>query len=139
MIELLKKNKTLISYAVFGVLTTLVNIGVYDLCYRKLDWSNVVSNIAAWVAAVVVAFVTNKLWVFDSKTMDAKTLFFEAVSFFGCRAATGLLDLAIMYVAVDRMALNSMMMKCISNVIVIAVNYVASKWIIFKHAKERAV
>ena len=130
---LLEKYKAIIRYGIFGVLTTFINIVVYEAFYRYVDWSNVVSNIVAWVAAVLFAFVTNKLWVFESRTTEKKALMFEIISFFGCRLATGVLDLAIMYVAVDEMALNSTLMKCISNVIVIIVNYIASKLIIFKN------
>lgn len=129
---MLKKYRSLISYGIFGVLTTAINIAVYALCYQKLGISNVISNIVAWIVAVLFAFVTNKLWVFESKSMELIVLVKEAVSFFGCRLATGVLDLAIMYVTVDRLALNSTLMKCISNVIVIVVNYVASKFVIFK-------
>lgn len=131
---LLEKYKAIILYGIFGVLTTLINIVVYEAFYRYAGWSNVVSNIVAWVAAVLFAFVTNKLWVFESKTTEKKALMFEITSFFGCRLATGVLDLAIMYVAVDEMALNSTLMKCISNVIVIIVNYIASKLLIFKNS-----
>ena len=131
---LLEKYKAIIRYGIFGVLTTLINIVVYEAFYRYVGWSNVVSNIVAWVAAVLFAFVTNKLWVFKSRTTEKKALMFEIISFFGCRLATGVLDLAIMYVAVDEMALNSTLMKCISNVIVIIVNYIASKLLIFKNS-----
>lgn len=131
---LLEKYKAIIRYGIFGVLTTLINIVVYEAFYRYVGWSNVVSNIVAWVAAVLFAFVTNKLWVFESRTTEKKALMFEIISFFGCRLATGVLDLAIMYVAVDEMALNSTLMKCISNVIVIIVNYIASKLLIFKNS-----
>ena len=131
---LLEKYKAIIRYGIFGVLTTLINIVVYEAFYRYVGWCNVVSNIVAWVAAVLFAFVTNKLWVFESRTTEKKALMFEIISFFGCRLATGVLDLAIMYVAVDEMALNSTLMKCISNVIVIIVNYIASKLLIFKNS-----
>ena len=130
--ELLIKYKSLISYGIFGVLTTVINIASYALCYNKLGISNVVSNIIAWVLAVLFAFVTNKLWVFDSKSTELKVVLYEIATFFGCRLATGLLDLAIMYVSVDLMHANSTIMKCISNVIVIIVNYIASKLVIFK-------
>lgn len=130
--EQMKKYKALIYYVIFGVLTTIINIVVYTVSYNQLGISNVASNILAWIFAVSVAYVTNKLWVFESRSMEVKVLIFEVVSFFGCRIATGVLDLAIMYVAVDRMAWNSTLMKCISNVIVIIANYVASKLVIFK-------
>lgn len=131
--EYLEKYRELVLYGIFGVLTTLINIGVYSLCYQQLGISNVASNVAAWILSVLFAFVTNKIWVFDSKSTELSVLLKEAVSFFGCRLATGLLDLAIMYVTVDVMAWNSTLMKCISNVIVIVVNYIASKLVIFAH------
>lgn len=131
--EYLGKYRELLLYGIFGVLTTLINIVVYSLCYGQLGISNVASNVIAWILSVLFAFVTNKIWVFDSKSTEFSVLFKEAVSFFGCRLATGLLDLAIMYVTVDVMAWNSTLMKCISNVIVIVVNYVASKLVIFAH------
>ena len=131
---LLEKYKAIILYGIFGVLTTLINIVVYEAFYRYAGWSNVVSNIVAWVAAVLFAFVTNKLWVFESRTTEKKALMFEIISFFGCRLATGVLDLAIMSVGVDERALNSTRMKCSSNGIVIIVNYIASKLLIFKNS-----
>lgn len=131
--EYLEKYRELLLYGIFGVLTTLINIVVYSLCYERLGISNVASNVVAWILSVLFAFITNKIWVFDSKSMEVSVLLKEAVSFFGCRLATGLLDLAIMYVTVDVMAWNSMLMKCISNVIVIVVNYIASKLVIFAH------
>lgn len=136
LMTLMKKYKSLICYGIFGVLTTLINIFVYHLLYNEMGWSNVVSNICAWVLSVLFAFITNKIWVFESKTLKANVLIFEVLSFFGCRLATGLLDLAIMYVTVDRLALSGIFMKCISNVIVIIVNYAASKMIIFKKQED---
>ena len=130
--RLCRKYKSFISYVFFGVLTTVINIVTYAVCYNGIGISNVVSNIIAWILACSFAFVTNKLWVFDSKSMEAKTVIYEVITFFGCRLATGVLDLAIMYVSVDLLAWNSTLMKCISNVIVIIANYVASKLIIFK-------
>ena len=126
------KYKSLISYAFFGVLTTAINIVTYAVCYNKIGMSNVISNVIAWILACSFAFVTNKLWVFESKSVEKKVVIYELITFFGCRLATGLLDLVIMYVSVDILAWNSTLMKCISNVLVIIANYVASKLVIFK-------
>lgn len=131
-LDLLEKYKPVLLYLVFGVLSTLVNIGVYALCYRFLGLTNVVSNIIAWVLTVLFVFVTNKSWVFGSKSMEKKVLIYELVTFYGCRIATGLLDLAIMYVAVDLLSLNALVMKVVSNFIVIILNFIASKLIIFR-------
>lgn len=130
--ELLIKYKSLISYAVFGVLTTVINVVTYYVCYNMAGMSNVVSTVIAWILAVLFAFVTNKLWVFDSKSFDKNVVIREIISFFGCRLATGVLDVVIMYFAVDVFASNGTVWKIISNVLVIIINYVASKLIIFK-------
>lgn len=137
ILGLLKQNRMLISYGIFGVLTTLINIGVYTVSYNKLGISNVVSNIIAWIAGVLFAFITNKIWVFESKSLDLQVLLREFMSFVGCRLVTGVMDLAIMYVSVDIMDWNSTAMKCISNVLVIILNYIFSKLVIFR--KEKAV
>lgn len=129
---MIKKYKEQLTYVIFGVLTTAINIVVYTVSYNRLGISNVVSNIIAWILSVLFAYVTNKIWVFESKSTEAKVLIREMLSFFGCRLATGALDIAIMYVAVDRMALDSTLMKCASNVLVIIANYIFSKLIIFK-------
>lgn len=130
--ELIQKYDAIIRYGIFGVITTIINIAIYALCYQHLGIGNVASNVIAWIISVLVAFVTNKLWVFDSKTFEAAVVFREMLSFFGCRIATGLVDMAIMYVTVDLLMLNATVMKCISNVIVIIVNYIASKLLIFR-------
>lgn len=133
--ELWSKYKSLILYAAFGALTTLVNMAVYHLCYSVAGLPNVPSTVLAWVLAVSVAFITNKLWVFDSPSFDRSTLLREVPAFFGARLLTGLLDVAIMFVAVDALHRPATAWKLISNVIVIVLNYVASKLVIFKKEK----
>lgn len=129
---MMKKYKELITYGIFGVLTTVINIVVYTVSYNYLGISNVVSNVIAWILSVLFAYVTNKIWVFESKSTQLEVLIREMTAFFGCRLATGVLDIAIMYVTVDGMALNSTLMKCASNMLVIIANYVFSKLIIFR-------
>lgn len=137
MKQLWEKYKSLVLYAVFGVLTTLVNMGAYWLCFNAIGMPNVPATVIAWLLAVCFAFITNKLWVFDSKSFDKKTLRYEIPTFFGARIATGLLDVLIMYVAVDVLKWDSMVWKLISNVIVIVLNYIASKLVIFKKKEEK--
>jgi putative flippase GtrA len=134
---LLNKYRSFILYAAFGVLTTIVNMVVYYLCFNIMGIPNVPSTIIAWVMAVSFAFITNKLWVFDSKSFSAKTLKHEIPTFFGARIATGLLDVGIMYLAVDVLNWNSTLWKLISNILVIILNYIASKLIIFKHPAKQ--
>ena len=127
-----KKYRDIVSYLFFGVCTTAVNILVYDICYLASGIGNVPSTVVAWLVSVLFAFVTNKLWVFQSKTRQAKALLHEVLSFFGCRLATGVLDVVIMYLAVDCMGGNGLVWKLISNVLVIVLNYAASKFWIFR-------
>ena len=129
---LLMKYKSFIMYAIFGALTTIVNMASYYLFYNVIGIHNVPSTAIAWILAVLFAFFTNKLWVFDSKSFDRKTLWHEIPTFIGCRLATGVLDVVIMYVAVDLLHWNSTLWKLISNVLVIILNYIASKLVIFK-------
>ncbi len=130
--ELLKKYKFIILYGIFGVLTTIINIVTYALCYDVFNISNVVSNIIAWVLSVLFAFITNKIWVFESKCFDFKIFIKELWNFIVCRLATGALDLGIMYVGVDLLKGPALILKIASNIIVIILNYVMSKLFVFK-------
>ena len=130
--ELLKKYKFIILYGIFGVLTTIINIAVYGILYDALGVSNVLSNIAAWVLSVLFAFITNKLWVFESKSLNFKLFMKELGSFTACSLATGVLDLGIMFVGVDLLKGPAIILKIASNVIVIILNYVMSKIFVFK-------
>ncbi len=136
MIENIKtlmfKCRSVVMYAVFGILTTVVNFVSYAFCYNICKVPNVLSTMAAWGLAVGFAFVTNKLWVFDSKSFDLVTLKHEVPAFLGTRIATGILDVAIMYLTVDVLNQNPTAWKLMSNGIVIILNYGASKLLIFK-------
>lgn len=130
--KLMKKYQSFIAYAVFGVFTTIVNIVTYNLCYYKAGMSNTLSNIFAWILAVTFAYLTNKVWVFGSNSWKWETLRKEIPAFVSCRLATGIMDLIIMYVCVDVIGWHAMLMKIISNILVIVLNYVFSKLVIFK-------
>jgi putative flippase GtrA len=97
-----------------------------------IKFANIPSTVIAWVLSVLFAYITNKLFVFESKSFDSHVLKKEIISFFGCRFFTGVMDVAIMYVAVDLVHSNSTLWKIASNMLVIIINYVASKLIIFK-------
>lgn len=128
MKSFLKPDKTVVMYLIFGVFTTIVNAGVYFLC-GNVGISNVPSTIIAWVVSVLFAFVTNKLFVFESRGGSVSVILTEMGGFFGGRLVTGVLDVVIMYLAVDVMKFNSLLWKIISNFIVIILNYVFSKFI----------
>ena len=119
-------------YLVFGALATAVNIAVYTLFYYLFKLGNSTSNVIAWIVAAIFAYYTNKVLVFESKVDTKKALLREAASFFGCRLLTLFIDQAIMIVTVDKLGLNGFVMKVLSNIIVIILNFVFSKLFIFK-------
>lgn len=132
IIEALRKNKQLLLYLFFGICTTEINIIIYWLLHDALTLSNIVSTILSWLAAVLFAFVTNKVFVFESKRTNTTDRINEVISFFGCRLLTGILDVAIMAFAVDMLQWNGLLWKLISNIIVTIINYIASKYLIFR-------
>jgi putative flippase GtrA len=132
MISWTKRQKEIFLYLLFGGLTTLVNIGVYYVCDSLLHWGTVWSTIIAWVLSVLFAFFTNKQFVFESREHTAAAFLIEGLRFFGCRLFSGVLDLFIMWLTVDLFHWNSLLMKIISNVIVVILNYIFSKFFIFR-------
>lgn len=126
------KYKEVILYLFFGGLTTLVNIVSYAVFARILHMDTVAGTSMAWLISVIFAYITNKIFVFESRTDTFVLLVKECVSFFGCRLATGVMDVAIMYLSVDLMHFNDIFMKIISNVFVVILNYIFSKLFIFK-------
>lgn len=126
------KYKSFLLYIIFGGCTTLVNIITYAVCTRAFHLGTVASTVLAWILAVTFAYVTNRSWVFESRTNGTRDMIREITSFFSCRLLTGGLDLLIMYIFVDVFGMNDIIMKVISNVVVILLNYVASKLLIFK-------
>lgn len=136
--RLWQKYSHLAAYAIFGVLTTLVNIAVYWLCAHPLSMSTVPATIVAWVAAVFFAYVTNRKWVFFSQENSVKGIILETIRFFAARLATGVLDVLIMYVFVDVLGINDLVIKVISNILVIILNYVASTLFVFTKQRRKS-
>lgn len=127
-------------YGVFGAGTTLLNIVSYLLCYQALGMANVPSNLIAWIVAVTFAFLTNKIWVFDSRAFALRLVVAEAIRFYGGRLATGALDLVIMYIGVDILAGPATALKVVSDAIVIVVNYLVSRyWVFCKKEESRGL
>jgi len=122
-------------YLFFGGCTTLVNIISFYLL-RKVELSTYVSNVIAWFLSVLFAFITNKLFVFESKGKSFKESFKECCSFFFFRVVSLLFDMGIMFALIDLLSVNEMISKVVSNIFVIIINYLFSKLFIFKKNKE---
>ena len=138
MIELYKKYEEVINYLIMGVLTTVVNLVIkYALLFTVLDANNPtqlqIAVVISWIVACLFAYITNRIIVFKSKS---KEIIKEFISFVSARIFTLLLEMLIMFVFVTWLKLNSdlwvVIWSIVAQVIVIVVNYVLSKLIIFK-------
>ena len=130
--SLILKYWDILIYLVFGVLTTVVNYAIYLPVFNFCGISAAVSNMIAWVGAVIFAFLTNKPFVFHSRDWSAKTVVPELIKFVSCRLASGVLETAILFLAVDCMNWNGNIWKLVTQVLVIIVNYVGSKLLVFR-------
>ena len=134
--QFFSKHREIISYIFFGGLTTLVNYIVYLPCYNLLDLSGALSNAIAWVAAVAFAYVTNKPFVFKSNDWSAKVVVPELTKFVVCRIGSGFAETAIIFLTVDLLNINGNIMKLITSILVVILNYIASKLVVFRNAKS---
>lgn len=139
MRNMIKKYREIIPYLFFGVCTTIINVIVYWGSAHLFGMSTMLSTILAWMFAVLFAYVTNRKWVFHSKVSGIKAILTEMVSFFSCRLATGVVDWLCMYVFVDILQINDVLIKIVANILVIILNYVASKLLIFKNRSEQTI
>lgn len=158
----------IIRYLLFGVVTTAVNWLVYtgmcwvlgadagqikatDNVFNSLlhgaSGKNLmllfVANITAWFAGVIVAFITNKLWVFESKSWRAALVLKELGGFVAARIATGMLEWFV-FPALVMAGLNQALFgvqgfwaKALVSVAVIVLNYVFSKFIVFRKKNRK--
>ncbi len=150
--------KEIITYVFFGVLTTAVNLAtfyVFKKLFISIGWEGVFNqiipadsavlkvfsggseyldaNAIAWVVGVIFAFVTNKLWVFESKSWKPSVAGKEFIGFTGARIFSFVVETLMMFVMVSLLHWNDLVAKVIVGVIVVIINYVFSKLIIFKN------
>lgn len=123
----LNKYYEVLSYLFFGGCTTLVNILTFWVM-RLLKVGVYTSNVVAWIVSVLFAFITNKLFVFESKGNALK----EGISFFLFRLLSLVFDMGIMYLLIDVFKWNDLLSKVLANIFVIIINYIFSKLFIFK-------
>jgi putative flippase GtrA len=132
MRAIVRRHKDFFIYMIFGACATAINMGTYALLRRPIGMANVPATILAWVFAVTFAFFTNKVIVFSSKDFTRKNVLVELVAFFSCRLATGVLDVFVMWLAVDVLELTPLLWKFISNLIAGVINFTVGKLLIFR-------
>ena len=133
--ELMSKvlTKEVILYAIFGVLTTLINIGSFYVMTKYLSIDENLANNIAIIIAVLFAYITNRLFVFENKSNTKKGILKEIISFFAFRVLSGILcDVGTFALMVKVFNINDIISKIVTQIMVIIVNYIFSKFIIFK-------
>lgn len=153
--ELFIKYKEIITYIIFGVLTTVVSWGSYTVFVELLSMKVFVGNLLSWICAVVFAYVTNKLWVFESKSWKPSIIGKEIVTFVASRGVTGVIEILcvpllaktgfdnIFYGILEKMNISigilftdGIYSKIFLSVVVVILNYFFSKFVIFKNKKK---
>ena len=121
-----------LSYLVFGVLTTIISQVVFEIATRLFNVDYRVSTVISWIFAVAFAFITNKLFVFQSKDFSSRVLVKELSSFLVARLLSLLFDFSWMVFAVEVLHMGESIAKILSNVVVVVMNYFFSKMLVFK-------
>ena len=141
------KYKEIIMYLIMGGLTTLVSWGTYSLFAWILPIANqdllvLTANALSWLLAMTFAYVTNKIWVFESKSWERHFLLKEFGLFVSARLLTGIFEVVavpgLVWLGCDQSSLGvpGMLSKIIVSIIVVLLNYVFSKLIIFRKQSE---
>lgn len=140
MIDFLKKHKEIILYVIFGGLTTVVNWVTYSLFVSFC--SITVSNVFAWIFAVVFAYITNKIFVFEQKSWKSSIAFFEFTKFVSSRVLTGVIEIVgvdiLVYIGLNQtiLGVRGMAAKVTVSIVVVILNYVFSKLIVFNKKND---
>ena len=138
-----KKNKEMLMYLFFGVLTTAVSFvtaGFAKFILEKIGLGpasvSSISTAFSWICSVTFAYITNRIWVFNSKVKGAKAIAKEALSFYGGRASTGVFEILFMWVGNGLLHFGYWVTKICANVIVLILNYVISKLVVFRNKES---
>jgi len=138
--EFMTRHRELISYAFWGVATTLVSLGTYAV-FVHFSINSSISNILSWICGVAFAFVTNKLFVFRSKSLERNVVMKEGSLFVGSRIFTGVvawvLFPVLLWIGLDQdfLGFENMWTKIVTSIVEIGLNWVLSKHLVFKHAE----
>lgn len=133
--EIYLSHKEGILYLACGVIATILNIAVFGILTYGFDIIYDISNIIAIIVAILFQYVSNKFIVFESKKNNSKENLKEFFAFISCRLVTMAMDQGLMKLGIEVFKINEMIMKIAVNVIVIIVNYIFSKLIVFKKEK----
>ncbi len=130
--ELYIRYKEIINYLIFGVLATAVKFGTYIIFSRLFNLDEVLSSGLSWFCAVSFAYITNKIFVFDSKTTTFIQTLKEVFMFFIARILSGILcDVGTFALMVKIFHINDIIATIVTQAMVIIMNYILSKTVVF--------
>ncbi len=130
--KLLRQHREVISYVFWGIMTTIVNYVVYFICTRLFGAGYIAGNIVAWILAVLFAYATNKKFVFCTPWDSLSRVVRELLSFVSGRVASLVIETVILYVFIDLLHFNDIVVKLFSNIIVVILNYIFAKVFAFR-------
>ena len=133
----LKKYSEVIAYLFFGAMTTLINLVSFWTLSTVFHLETIAATVIAWVIAVIFAFVTNKIWVFKSKSKNTQETTKEAVTFMIVRLVTLGVEVFLMWLMVDNFKQDKLIWKLLCSVVTTVLNYIFSKLIVFKEKKTK--
>lgn len=133
--KIYKKYKSILFYVLFGVLTTIVSILVFIVFYSVFNFNELFANIISWIFAVTFAYLTNRKWVFNS-VVKGWNIIREIIAFFSGRVLTLIIEEILLLIFVTFLSINATMVKILSQVIVLLLNYIISKFIVFRRKRE---
>lgn len=132
------KYKEIINYLIFGILTTIVSLITYYLLvltilnpFKPLELQ--IANILSWITCVTFAYITNRKYVFNS---NDKNIIKEGLKFYSSRLTTLFIDMILMFIFVSKLNFNDKLIKIIVQIIIIILNYIISKLIVFKNKEN---
>lgn len=123
--------KEIALYLVFGLLTTTLSIALYWFLTRLCMFGYYAANTLSWIGAVTFAYITNKQFVFA----DAGNVIKKAIVFYSSRIFTLVVEQVVMYVMVELLSVNDLITKMSAQVLVVVLNYIFSKFIVFRKGK----
>ena len=129
---LYQKHKAVLLYLLFGGLTTVISIGTFWLGHSVLQLNEHFANVVSWVLAVLFAFLTNRVWVFSAPTDNAKAFWKQLFRFYGGRLTTLAVEELLLFVFITVLKINGMAVKVGAQIAVLILNFVVSKWFVFK-------
>lgn len=117
---------------IFGVLTTIINLTSYYFFSKIININYLISNIISWIISVIFSYITNKLYVFNSKDKRMDVIVKEFIKFINCRLTSGFIEVLLLFLLVDIMKINDIISKLAIGVIVVVLNFIFSKIFVFQ-------